>query len=169
MHTKILIFVFLNQNIWATICENQPKWRSCQNLVNYSHLIYEVLRSYPANFMKLSPLFMKIWSFETKHCLKFNTQSQKHYDITDEVKVNFLICGFAGSMKNMLCLANILFFIILNMCVMEFAEKLTLFHFCPKFVWSENGWPYFKNSDSCSGKVVSMETYGMITMKYTQK
>ena len=26
------------------------------NLVNYNYLIYEVLRGYPANFMKISPL-----------------------------------------------------------------------------------------------------------------
>ena len=42
-------------------------------LVNYAH--YEVLRSYPANFMKLSPLFVKIWSFETIHCLNFKFES----------------------------------------------------------------------------------------------
>ena len=36
---------------------------SHQNLVNYTHLIYEVLRSYPANFIKLSPLFIEIMVF----------------------------------------------------------------------------------------------------------
>ena len=80
-----------------------------QNLVNYTHLIYEVLRSYPANFMKLSPLFMKIWSFETIHCLNFNTQRQKRHEVTNDTKINFLICKFVGCMKNMLFLAIILF------------------------------------------------------------
>ena len=67
--------------------------RSRQNLVNDTHLIYEVLGSYPANFMKLSPLFMEIWSFETIHCLNFHPQRQKRHDATNDVKVNFLICG----------------------------------------------------------------------------
>ena len=60
--------------------------------------------------MKLSPLFMEIWSFETIHGLKFNTQRQKRLDVTKDVKVNFLICGFVGCMKNMLLLANLLFY-----------------------------------------------------------
>ena len=82
--------------------------------------------------MKLSPLFMEIWSFETIHCLKFNMQRQKRYDVTNDVKFNFLICEFAGCMKNMLFFANIFFF-VLSMCAKQFAEKLTLIHFCPKF------------------------------------
>ena len=82
--------------------------------------------------MKLSPLFMEIWSFETKHCLNFIRQRQKRHDVTNDVKVNFLICGFVGCMKNMLFLANILF-ISLSMCTMEFAEKLTLIHFGLEF------------------------------------
>ena len=49
------------------------------------------------------------------------------------------------------------------MCAMEFAEKLTLIHFCLEFAWSENDWPNFKNHEICKGKVVAMETYGMIT------
>ena len=49
------------------------------------------------------------------------------------------------------------------MCAMEFAEQLTLIHFCIKFASPENDWPYFKNSDSCLGKIVAMETYGKIT------
>ena len=83
--------------------------------------------------MSLSPLFMEIWSFETIHCLNFNTQRQKRHDVTYDVKVNFLVCGFVGCMKNMLFLANLLFFIILSMFKIEFAEKLTLIHFCLKF------------------------------------
>ena len=83
--------------------------------------------------MKLSPLFMQIWSFETIHSLNFNTQRQKRHDVANDVKVNFLICGFARFMKNMLFLAYILFYIILSMCEMELVEKLTLIHFCPKF------------------------------------
>ena len=79
----------------------------------YTHLNYEVLRSHPAIFMKLSPLFMEIWSFETIHCLNFNTQCQKRHDITNDVKGNFLIWGFVGCLKNMLFLANILFFLFL--------------------------------------------------------
>ena len=65
---------------------------SLQNLVNYTHLIYEVLRSYPANFMKSSPLFMEMWYFETIHCLNFNAQCWKGHDVTNDIKVNFLIC-----------------------------------------------------------------------------
>ena len=94
--------------------------------------MYEVLRSYPANFVKLSPLFTEIWFFETIHCLNFNTQRQKRHDVTNDVKVNFLICGFVGCMKNMLFLANLLF-IILSMCAIKFAEKLTLIHYCINF------------------------------------
>ena len=71
---------------------------------------------------KLSQLFIEIWSFETIRCLNFNTQRQKRHAVTHDVKVNFLICGFV-----------ILFFIILSMCEMECAEKLTLIHFCLEF------------------------------------
>ena len=73
--------------------------------------------------MKLSLLFMKMWSFESIHCLNFNIQRRKRHDVTNDVKVNFLICGLVRCMKNMLVLSNILFFIILSMCTMEFAEK----------------------------------------------
>ena len=75
-----------------------------------THLIYEVLRSYPANFMKLSPLFVAIWSFELIHCQNFKTHCQKRPDVSNAIKVNFLFCGFVGCMKNMLFLANILFY-----------------------------------------------------------
>ena len=83
--------------------------------------------------MKLSPLFMVIWFFETIHCLNFNMQPYKHHDVTDDIQVNFLICGFVGCMKNMLFLAKILFFIICSICAMELAEKLTLIRFCLEF------------------------------------
>ena len=66
--------------------------------------------------MKLSPLFMEIWSFETIHCLNFNTKRQKRHDVTNDVKVNFLICGFVGCMKNMLLLANLLFYYPQHVC-----------------------------------------------------
>ena len=79
--------------------------------------------------MKLSPLFIEIWSFETIYCLNFNTQRQKRHDVTNDVNVNFLNCGLVGASKNVLFLASILFFIILSMCAMTFAEKLTLIHF----------------------------------------
>ena len=82
--------------------------------------------------MTLYPLFMEIWSIETIHCLNFNTERQKRHDVTNDVKVNFLICWFVRCMKNMLLLANLLF-IILSMCAIEFAEKLTLIHLCLKF------------------------------------
>ena len=95
---------------------------SHQNLVNNTHLIYEVLRSYPANFMNIFQLFMEIWSFETIHCLKFNRQSQKRHDITNDVKVNILICGFVGCMKNMPFLANILLLLSLA-CVQGNLQK----------------------------------------------
>ena len=58
---------------------------------------------------------MEIWSFESKHCLNFKTQHQKHHDVTNDVKTNFLICGFVGcfmhptNSQNMLFLAIILF------------------------------------------------------------
>ena len=42
--------------------------------------------------MKLSPLFVEIWSFETIHSLNFKTQRQKRHDVTNDVKVNFLFC-----------------------------------------------------------------------------
>ena len=66
--------------------------------------------------MKLSPLFMGIWSFETIHSLSFNTQCQKRHDATYDVKVNFLICGFVGCMRNMLFHANILFYYTYHVC-----------------------------------------------------
>ena len=80
-------------------------------------LIYEVLRSYAANLMKLSPLFMEIWPwkyglYETIHCLNVNTKRQKRHDVT----YDFLICGFVGCMKNMLILANIMFYYPLHVC-----------------------------------------------------
>ena len=68
-----------------------------------------MLRSYPANFKKLSPLFKEIWYFETIHCLNFNMQRQKRHDVTNDVKDNFLICGIVRCMKNMIFLANTLF------------------------------------------------------------
>ena len=40
-----------------------------------------MLRSYPANFMKLSPLLVEIWCFETIHCLNFTTGRQKLPDL----------------------------------------------------------------------------------------
>ena len=61
--------------------------------------------------MKLSSFFMEISSFETIHCLNFNnTQYQKRHDVTNDVKVTLLICGFVGCMKNMLFIANVLFY-----------------------------------------------------------
>ena len=75
---------------------------------------------------------MEIWSFESKHCLNLNMQCQKRYDVTNDAKVKFLICAFVRCKKNILFLANI-FFIILSMCAVEFAEKLTLVHFWLKF------------------------------------
>ena len=60
--------------------------------------------------MKLSSLFMEIWYFETINCLNFYMQRQKRHDVTNDFKVNFLICGFVGCMKNVLFLANILFY-----------------------------------------------------------
>ena len=66
--------------------------------------------------MKLSPLFMEIWSFETIHCLNFNTQRQKRHDVTNDIKVNFPICGFVGCMTNMRLLANLLFYYPYYVC-----------------------------------------------------
>ena len=61
-------------------------------------------------------LFMEIWSFETINCLNSCMQRQKRHDVTFDVKVNFLICGFVGCLRNMLFL-DIYFFIILCACV----------------------------------------------------
>ena len=44
--------------------------------------------------MKLSPLFMEIWYFETILHLNFNMQRQKRQDFTKDIKVKILICGF---------------------------------------------------------------------------
>ena len=71
--------------------------QSHQNLVNDTHLIYEMLRSYPANFMKLSPLFMEIWSFETIHSLSFNMECQKCHEVTNDFKVNSLFAVLSGA------------------------------------------------------------------------
>ena len=76
---------------------------------------------------------MEIWSFETIHCLNFNMQRQERHDVTNDVKVNFQIFRYVGCMKNMLFLANILFFIIHSMCAREFEENLTLIRFCLVF------------------------------------
>ena len=87
------------------------------SILSYNtHLIYEVLGSYPADFIKLSPLSMEIYSFETIHCLNFNTQGQKRYNVTNDVKIKLLICGFARCIKNMLFLANILFYYSQHIC-----------------------------------------------------
>ena len=53
---------------------------------------------------------MEMWSFETKHCLNFNAQHRKRHDVTNDVKVKFLICGLVGCMKNMLVVSNIFFY-----------------------------------------------------------
>ena len=60
----------------------------------------------------LCPLFI-VWSFETIHRLKFYMQRQKRHDITNDVNVNFLICGFVGCVENMLFLADMLFLLSL--------------------------------------------------------
>ena len=66
--------------------------------------------------MKLSPLFMEMWSFETIHCLNFNTHCRKRHDVTNDVKYNFLICRLVGCMKNMLGVSNICFYYPLHVC-----------------------------------------------------
>ena len=76
---------------------------------------------------------MELWSFETIHCLNFNTQ---RHGVTNYVKVNFLICGFVGCMKNMIFLAYIRFY-FLSICAIEFTEKLTLIHVFPKVCLSQ--------------------------------
>ena len=72
---------------------------------------------------------MEIWSFETIHCLNFNTQCQKRHDVTNGVKTNFLICGFVRCMKKTCYFLLTYFFIVRSMCAMEFADKLKLIHF----------------------------------------
>ena len=47
--------------------------------------------------MKLPPLIMEIWSFETIHCLNINMQRQKGHDVTNDVKVNFLFAGLSDA------------------------------------------------------------------------
>ena len=81
---------------------------------DHTHLLF---------FMKSSPLFMKIWSFETIHCLNYNTQRQKRHTVT---KVNFLgfaFYGFIGSMKSMLFLAYILLLLSLA-CGQRNSQKI---------------------------------------------
>ena len=84
---------------------------------DHTHLLF---------FMKSSPLFMKIWSFETIHCLNYNTQRQKRHTVTKDVKVNFLgfaFYGFIGSMKIMLFLAYILLLLSLA-CGQRNSQKI---------------------------------------------
>ena len=59
---------------------------------------------------------MEIWSFETIHCLNFNMQPQKRHDVTNDVKVNFLICVFVECIKYMLFLAYIHFYYPYHAC-----------------------------------------------------
>ena len=84
-------------------------------------------------FMKSSPLFMKILSFETINCLNYNMQRQKRHTVTKGVKVNFLGFAFFPKLDKhaISCLPT--FFIIISMWATEFAEKLTLVNFCLKF------------------------------------
>ena len=51
------IYIYEPQSVKTSLNDER---RSCQNLVNYTHLINELLRSCPANLMMLSPLFRKI-------------------------------------------------------------------------------------------------------------
>ena len=60
---------------------------------------------------------MEIWSFKTIYCLNLNTHCQKRHDVTNDVKVNFMICGFAGCIKNMLFLASIHFYNTWHLCI----------------------------------------------------
>ena len=85
--------------------------------------------------MNLS-LFMELWSFETMQCLNFKMQRQKRHDVINDVNVTFLVWEVARCMKNMLFLANKLFFIILTMCTMELVEKMTLIHLYTEVAWS---------------------------------
>ena len=82
------------------------------------------------------------------HCLNFSTQRQKRYDVTNDVKVNFLICGFVGYMKTILFVAYIFFYYPLY-ASNGIRRKVDTDTFCLKFAGSENDWPYFKNFDSC--------------------
>ena len=81
---------------------------SHQISLDYLYLIYELIRSFPANLMKLSLVFMEIRPFETIHCLNFNVQRQKRHDVTYDVNINFLISVGVRCMENMKCLANLL-------------------------------------------------------------
>ena len=46
------------------------------------------------------------WVFKNNSlCLEENMKLQKRYDITNDVKVNFLIWGFDGCLKNILLFA----------------------------------------------------------------
>ena len=101
--------------------------------------------------MKLSPFYMEIWSFETIHRLNFNTQHQKHHDVTNDVKVTFLICRFVGCMKNMPILANILFYHSKNnehVCN-GIRRKIDIDSVLSTVCMIANERPYFKNSDCC--------------------
>ena len=75
---------------------------------------------------------MEILSFETIDCLNYNIKRQKRLDVSKDVKVNFLVLGFIGCIKSILFL-DIIYFFILSMWAMEFAEKMALINFCLEF------------------------------------
>ena len=110
--------------------------------------------------MKLSSLFIEMWSFETIHCLNFNVQRRKRHDLTNDVKVKFMICGLVGCMKKMLVL-----FLLSLACVNGICINVNTESFLPEVCMRT----CFQNSDSCLGKCVAMETYGMITKKFDKK
>ena len=111
---------------------------------------------------------MEIWSFETIHFINFNTQRQKRHVVTNDVKVNLLTNGFVGCIEIMLFLLTYVFFIILSMCAMEFAEKFTLIHFAQSLHDLKMTDHTFKILTVDKVKDVGMETYDMITKKFNQ-
>ena len=88
------------------------KFHSRMNPVHTLNLQTVKKLSWPGNCMKLSPLFMEIWSFETIHCLNFGTQRQKHHEVTYDIKVNFLICRFVRCMKILGRVGTLIFLLI---------------------------------------------------------
>ena len=127
----------LSHNLW------KPALMTMSSKFSYLHILN--LQS----VMKLSDKFYEVISIIHGNMVFWNhtlsklliRQHQKGHDVTNEIKVNFLICEFIGCMKSMLFLANIPFYYPQHVC-----NKI---RFCREFAWSKNNWPYFKNSDSC--------------------
>ena len=84
--------------------------------------------------MKLSHFFMEIRSFETMHCLKFNSNVRNIMTLLMTSKVTSWFESLSGAWKTCYFLPTY-FYIILSMCTMELAEKFTLILFAFKWFY----------------------------------